>query len=395
MLKYFIFIFVFLSYFRINLFSESRDPRILLEDQEGVKSKQNQIVVFPFQPKGMTETSAKSFSIKLSQNLTNTNRFLVINPADLEELLEQNSPELLDCFEIGCGVEVGKLVNANYVLVGNISVETDGNFTLKINLVNIISNLVEFEDFIAFRDQNVDERFYSLAVRITEYIPLIGKIQSATNQTATLSLGYRDGLHVGDQLVIYRYLSGNSQYDTEQTELLEHYIGILKLTHVNEDASKGNYFLISESPIPGFYAKTFLSKSRQIALISQVRKELDTYERKRYDLVPYDEGSEVVLLLDLDRKRWVGSVRFLENQRDLYNWVFIGAGSLFAVTQFENNSDLRTFAFLGVTAFGAYRLLQARSKIDDLTDEGKFKGYIDVMPLRRSSEISLNFSFKF
>ena len=95
------------------------------------------LYVLQLSASGMTESAAQAFSSMIAQNMANTNRFKVIAFDEAEETIQAKSPELLPCFEIGCGIQIGKTLKVQWVVSGHISLLESGSFNLDIKLVHI------------------------------------------------------------------------------------------------------------------------------------------------------------------------------------------------------------------------------------------------------------------
>ena len=78
------------------------------------------ILLLTLLPRGMTETAAEEITSAVQLNLFNTNHFTVVGPSEWNAQIEERDPSLADCYDIACGVLIGKLFNADKVLIGSI-----------------------------------------------------------------------------------------------------------------------------------------------------------------------------------------------------------------------------------------------------------------------------------
>ncbi|MFH2129843.1 MAG: hypothetical protein ABIK68_05655, partial [bacterium] len=306
------------------------------------------------------------------------------------------APALLPCFEIGCGIQMGKITNLDWILSGHISLTPAGLFSLNVKLVHIFDNALAFEDTIRFSDENMDRRFFQLSNRIANNAPLNGNVISANNKIAVIDLGEKNGISVGDQVVIYRNKKVGEGEEVRSTIVRRHNIGILKITRVGEKVSEGVYFQTIETTKPGYRVSSYLDKRKQIQLIDEVRKELDTQERNVYEI-----KKSVVLspiqLEDIARKKWVLKVRQVEYEKDFWQLVLLGSGvvSAYFLSQFQSGDDMKLLASLGVFSYSTFEYFTTRNRYNQLIDEGRYKGYLDLKIRPTMGEISIGYRFSF
>ncbi len=360
-------------------------------------SENDRIFVLQFGATGMTESAARAFSNMVSQNLANTNRFDVITLDEVEEETEKQMPSLLPCFDIGCGIQMGKLMEADWILTGHISLTESGLFSLNVKLVLIFDNSLAFEDTIRFTDETMDRQFYLLSNRIANNAPITGAILEANNKIAVVNLGEKDGISVGDQMVIYRNLTVQSEAGEAYTESKRRKnIGILRITKVGKGVSEGVYFQTIETPESRQFVTTFLDKRKQIALIDDIRKELDTHLRNVFEIKETVVLSPV-RLEDMAKKKWAEKVRTLESSKSFWKTVLLGSGiaSVYFLNQFESSDDIKLLTALGVLGFSSYRFFSLRSEINDLVEEGKYKGYLELKVRPDFGEVGLSYQYRF
>jgi hypothetical protein len=345
----------------------------------------------------MTESAARAFSNMVAQNLSNTNRFNVIALDTAEAETEKKAPALLPCFDIGCGIQMGKLMESDWILTGHISLTDAGLFSLTVKLVLIFDNSLAFEDTIRFTDETMDRQFYLLANRVANNAPVIGNIVEANNKIAVVDLGEKDGINVGDQMVIYRNLTVRSDTGESFAESQRRKnIGILKITKVGKGVSEGVYFQTIETPEERQFVSTYLDKRKQTTLIDDIRKELDTHLRNVFEIKQTVVLSPV-RLEDLAKRNWAQRVRSLENSQSFWKTVLIGSGiaSAYFLNQFESSDDIKLLAALATVGYSSYKYFSLRSEINDLVEEGRYKGYLELQIRPDLGSVGLTYQFKF
>ena len=255
-------------------------------------SRKNSVLVLPFTPSGMTVPVANSYASLLAQSLKNTERFTVSSPDDMSRYLNHiietsDNPEqvhlaslLTDCSSISCGLQLAGEMKNDYILQGNIELTPNNSFELHVTLVNVSNNKIEFKEKIRFTDESMGHKFLSLTSRIADNSPLTGQVYYANEDTALISLGKRDGLKVGDFLITYRqeHSDFTNPMGANSSSQIKN-IAIIKVSRVNEDSSQGIYFQYTELPVAGNMVTTYINKPKQIKIVAEVRRELDTAER--------------------------------------------------------------------------------------------------------------------
>ncbi len=382
----------------VPLFAQETDPQAVVNNSLGQdETATTGMLVLQFGATGMTDSAAKAYSNLVAQNLVNSNRFVVTNASQAEEVIMREQPRLLPCFDIGCGIQIAKIIGAQRVLSGHISLTASGHIILQVKLVNVNDNALEFEDSIRFTDETMDRRFYILSQQIANNTPLRGRVLEANNRMAVISLGGNNGVQVGDRLILYKDIhtrsSGQSLPVAGASRRSN--IGILTITKVGDHSSEGVYFQTVETPKPGQFVSTFLEKRKQIAVVNDVRKELDTHLRNVFE-IEQKVVIKPISIEDVDKKRWIYSIRAMENERDWWqNWLLgSGIGSAFFLSQYKPGDDLKALGAVGIFAYSAIRYFQAKGRLKSLVDEGKFKGYLDVN-FRPNASIQLSWTMRF
>lgn len=353
------------------------------------------LFVLQFRSTGMTESAARAFSHMIARNLDNTNRFEIVPLDGIEQEIQKQDPSLLPCFEIGCGIQIGSIMKLDWLLSGRISLTPSGLFNLNVKLVHIFDNALSFEDTIRFSDENMDRRFYQLANRIANNAPLAGNILEANNKIAVINLGEQSGISVGDQLVIYKT---KAMEDTTRTNIVfrKRNIGILKITRVGKGVSEGVFFQIIEPPESGQFVLSYLNKRKQITLIDKTRKELDTQQRNVYEIKKSVELSPVQLE-DIAKKKWKRRMVEISYQKEYWQYFMLGSGvaSAYFLSQFQSGDDLKLLAAIGAFSFSTFKFFTLNATQNDLKDEGRYRGYIDLKIRPDLGEAKLEFIYRF
>ena len=342
--------------------------------KEGIK-----ILVLGLNPSGLTESAAEQIGLILQKNLNNTGHFSVVGPREMNAAFERDQKDLVDCREIACGVESGKVLGAERVLVGDIRVEGE-LFVLHVRVIDPANNLTDYEEVVQFDDLRLDEELFKLANSISRNSVLVGRVLSISIRGLVVSLGKKDGIKIGDRIVAYKIEVPINNLQGQQIDTQRKNTAIIKVLNVNENSSEATLVHMSEDPQVGQYIQTYLDPIRQITLVENTRKELDTNIRLANKIRPLELAP--VLLADSERRDWQVRLAGAEAAKDLWLYTAFGGGlaTAYSFNFFEesNIGRLRLYGSIGVASYGLWRFLQARDAVSDLILEGRSKGYVQL-----------------
>ena len=349
------------------------------------------ILMLTLVPSGMTETAAQEIGKALQLNLFNTNHFTVVGPSEWNAQIRSKDPSLGDCHDISCGILIGKLFNADKVLVGQISAEkilndnaqeVDG-VVMTLRLVDVITNTATFSDSTQFTDRTMHDALFTLATQISETTLLKGHILSVDREKIKIDLGRAHGLKEGDQMVIFSQ-SPTISLEGQTIGLEQKNIGIVQLHRLNDMSSEA---LVKQKIDPidtRSFVKTYVNFSKQIRLIAQTRRELDTQKR----LQPKVRLSTVqpqIVDEATGEKKWQNKLLLAQYNETVSLMTTLGLGAL---TLYSLNTDIN-LSLLGDqsksiiplllaagTAYSGYQYIQYRSLANEILAEGRVRGFI-------------------
>ena len=335
------------------------------------------LLVLGLQPFGLTESAAEQIGLILEKNLQNTDQFAVVGARELNAVFEKQRPDLVDCRAIACGVESGKLLGADQVLVGTIRMDNQV-FSLQVRLINTANNLADHEDRVRFTDESLEEDLFGLVNNISRNALHVGRVLSTSIKGLVIGLGKKHGLQIGDSLVIYKEEVPINNLQGQKVDTQRKNIAIVKTLNVNDNSSDAIIIHSTEDPQVGHYVKTYLNPTRQIELIENTRRELDTGIRLANKLRPLELAP--VLLADTEKKNW--QRRRAEAEIKQQQWTMLGTvgglATLAFLNTYEDTDDarLRLLAAAGFTAYAFVQALDQRDVLNDLQVEGRAKGYL-------------------
>ena len=371
------------NFFQEDLFNLESDVMSGFSDDGRMK-----VLMLTLAPYGMTETAAGEISKALQLSIFNTNHFTVVGPSEWNAQIRERDPSLADCNDIACGVLVGKLFRADKVLVGSIrntsalglDGETQG-FQMDVRLVDVLTNVTDYTDQILFADAQMHEEFFMLAQRLSKNTELHGYVTSLTNSSIVLDLGVEHGLEMGAQFVSFRREadllgSGDSEVAKETN------IAIARIHRVSQ--GRANAIIVQQiEPVrEGDFVKTYLDVSKQIQLISDTRRELDTQKRLEPPQEEFPLQPELVIT---DRDLWIQrfQIATAEEERWMIATVGTGAGTLLLlsgrlelVKQSEGVGQLLPWIVGAAFGYSGYQYIQARNILSEIKAEGEIKGFV-------------------
>jgi hypothetical protein len=357
------------------------------------------LLVLGLSPFGLTESATEQIGLILQKNLRNTGHFDVVGPREANASFERAAPELVDCREIACGVEAGKRVSADFVLVGTLSL-VDPVFALRVRIIDTTNNLTDYEEEIRFRDSSMDEDLFQLANNISRNSLLKGRVLNTSIRGIVISLGRVHGIQLGDHMVIYKQEVPITNLEGQQVDTQRKNVAIVRVLNVNQNSSEAILVHKTEEPQVGYFVHTYLDPQRQIELVENTRKELDTGIRLANRIRPLELAP--VLVQDTERQSWTASVRQAEGEREKWFAIGIGAGvvTLYVLNNYDSNDSTDRILLLGsagATGYAFYRWAQSRTHINDLMTEGRARGFVqlDVLPYVTPHEVGLHLAMRF
>lgn len=166
------------------------------------------IAVLPFESKGIGGALGQIDLLdKLVTGFVSTNRFKVIERAQLEKILEEQKLGMTGIIDASTAAQIGKGIGVDGVVCGSI---TQGG-----NAVTIDARLIDTETaaIIVAKDaysnglslQNLSQMISDLAARFKADLPLVnGYVISVQGEKVTVDLGHKNGIKKGMKCHVYR-----------------------------------------------------------------------------------------------------------------------------------------------------------------------------------------------
>jgi TolB-like protein len=103
---------------------------------------QPSIAVMQLEGNGLDSSTAISIGNRLRSELFNTRRFTVVERSRVKEIMREQNIQLSGCTEATCAVEIGKLLNVQYILLGSVD-NIRGLISINVRLVNVETGEME------------------------------------------------------------------------------------------------------------------------------------------------------------------------------------------------------------------------------------------------------------
>lgn len=166
------------------------------------------IAVLPFESKGIGSSLGQIDLLdKLITGFVNSNRFKVIERAQLEKILVEQKLGLSGIIDVSTAAQIGKGIGVDGVVCGSI---TQGG-----NAVTIDARLIDTETaaIISAKDaysnsvslQNLSQMLTDLATKFKADLPILhGYVIGVQSEKVTIDLGHRNGIKKGMRCHAYR-----------------------------------------------------------------------------------------------------------------------------------------------------------------------------------------------
>ncbi len=347
-------------------------------------------------PSGMTETAAVEIARVLQQNIFNTNHFSVVGPAEWNSQIKDRDPTLADCHDVACGVMIGKLFDADKILVGTIYSETMLNengeeqpsFILSVKMVDVRTNNTTFSDEVQFTDLQMHDELFRLAARTSDNTLLLGNIDEVEPTGITLNLGRAQGIKTGQQFVILRKTTNKSTLNNNFPNKTYQKTALAEVFQVNDFSSKAVIIQRISTVSKGDQVQTYINIEKLISLMTQARKELDTQKRLRPKKRILRLGPPAAKD-NSGYSNW--SVRYKTTKAQHDRWMYTSAG-VGAATLFFISGSIKLSGFLSVlpwiagagTVYSGIRYFHYRDLLNELSTEGRTNGFYSNSLLPRS-----------
>jgi len=103
------------------------------------------IAVMDFQAKDISANDAAKITELIRNDMVNTGKFIMIERAQMGEVLKEQGLQQTGCTDISCAVEIGKILSVKKILVGTI-MSLSGKIIITGRIVDVQNGVIEFSE---------------------------------------------------------------------------------------------------------------------------------------------------------------------------------------------------------------------------------------------------------
>ena len=367
-----------------NIFGIQQTQLSGFSDDERVK-----VLLLNLLPSGITETAAVEIAKALQLNVYNTNHFSVVGPSEWNAQIKDRDPTLADCHDIACGVMIGKMFNADKVLVGTIHSEImlndngkeERSIILSIRLVDTRTNITDFTDEVQFNDLKMHDELFRMAERISDNSLLLGNVLAVKHSGIIINLGRAQGIKIGHRLVISRRKSFKSDSAENTVGKTFQKIALAEIVQVSDLSSEAVIVQKILSVAKGDQIQTYVNNEKLIYLITQTRKELDIQKKLKPKNRVIRLGPTVTKV-STDFSNWSKRFNLTKSEYDRWLYTTVGAGAatiLFLSGTFNISGFLSILPWVAGagSVYSGIKYFHYREMINELSTEGRSRGFLN------------------
>ncbi len=107
--------------------------------------KKMRIAIMDFSTKDITIKDARVISELIRNYMVNTGEYIVLERLEIDTILKEQRLQKIECKDVACAVQAGKLLSANAILVGSI-IKLDEKIIITGRIVDVEKGTVEFSE---------------------------------------------------------------------------------------------------------------------------------------------------------------------------------------------------------------------------------------------------------
>lgn len=181
-------------------------------------AERTRIAVLDLQAKsGIDPNLAATLTDLIGSELVGLKRFDVVDRANMDALMAEQSLQNSGCTDSACAVQLGNMLNVEKMVVGSVA-KLGESFIITVNFVDVELSQVTLSEKITAKSQDeLLSAVQKLALNIGESVQLNGRIVQMGDKIL-VNLGSGDGVALGQRLQVIRY--GAPIIDEDTGELL-------------------------------------------------------------------------------------------------------------------------------------------------------------------------------
>ncbi len=142
----------------------------------GYSAEKMRIAIMDLEPKDISVSDAAKISELIRNEIINTGKYTVIERAQMNQILNEQGLQKTGCTDISCAVEVGRIMNANKMLVGSV-MKLGSKIIITGRIVDVEKGVAEFSEKGTAPDQD------SLSEAVSDFVTkLSNRIGAGTDR---------------------------------------------------------------------------------------------------------------------------------------------------------------------------------------------------------------------
>jgi len=166
------------------------------------------VAVLPFENKGASKDLGEIILDKMITVLVNQERFKVMERAQLNRILEEQSLGSSGVVDAATAAQIGKGIGVDAIIIGSVAASTSGAISIDARVIDTESAAIIVADDVysgSSDAQSVKNAIENLAKKMIEALPLVeGYIIKIEGDQVILDVGRTGGLKRGMKCVIYK-----------------------------------------------------------------------------------------------------------------------------------------------------------------------------------------------
>lgn len=126
------------------------------------------IAVLNLRANGVSQRSAVAATNLIISQLINSNKFIVVERNQVDEILKEQGFQQTGCTDQECAVQIGKLLSANKILVGELT-EYENSILITVRVVDVEKGIAEYASYgKALNEVDLDESIDKVVTKLIE-----------------------------------------------------------------------------------------------------------------------------------------------------------------------------------------------------------------------------------
>jgi len=135
-----------------QIVSQQATPVAQVSDPNLPQKRKVNIALLELEGKNVQPTEASIISDILRESMFKTSRFQVLERNEMNQILKEQGFQQTGCTETSCAVEIGKMLNVEYMMVGSVS-RLGGTFIVNVRMVELHSGSVKVAESVDYKGE--------------------------------------------------------------------------------------------------------------------------------------------------------------------------------------------------------------------------------------------------